>query len=79
MLDDLERAVIDGVNTVKSLCNNPKLVAGAGACEIELAARVQKLANSTKGLEQYAHGSMGKHSKSSHVRLVKMAEAHPPI
>ena len=29
MLDDLERAVIDGVNTVKSLCNNPKLVAGA--------------------------------------------------
>jgi len=54
LLDDLERAIIDGVNTVKSLCKNPNLVAGAGACEIELASRVQKLANSTKGLEQYA-------------------------
>lgn len=53
-LDDLERAIIDGVNTVKNLCIDPRLVPGAGATEISLAAKVAKLANSTKGLEQYA-------------------------
>ena len=53
-MDDLERAIIDGVNTVKNLCIDPRLVPGAGATEISLAAKVAKLANSTKGLEQYA-------------------------
>lgn len=53
-LDDLERAIIDGVNTVKSLCVDPRLVAGAGAVEIGLASKVQNLANTVKGLDQYA-------------------------
>ena len=53
-MDDLERAIIDGVNTVKSLCVDPRLVAGAGAVEIGLASKVQNLANTVKGLDQYA-------------------------
>ena len=53
-LDDLERAVDDGVNTVKTLCNDPRLLPGGGATEIALALRVAKLAEATPGLEQYA-------------------------
>ncbi|KNE59863.1 T-complex protein 1, theta subunit [Allomyces macrogynus ATCC 38327] len=54
MLDDLERAVDDGVNTVKALTKNPAIVAGAGAAEIELARLLQSVAAKTPGLNQYA-------------------------
>ncbi len=54
MLDDVERAIDDAVNTAKVLCKDGRCVAGAGACEMELAHRIQQLAESTPGLEQYA-------------------------
>ena len=37
MLDDLERAIDDGVNTIKTLCRDGRMVPGAGATEINLA------------------------------------------
>lgn len=40
LLDDAERAVDDGVNTVKNLVKDNRLVAGAGATEIYLASRI---------------------------------------
>lgn len=40
MLDDLERAVDDGVNTIKVLCRDKRLVPGAGATEINLAKKI---------------------------------------
>ena len=52
-LDDLERAVDNGTNTVKTLCSDGRLLAGAGACELELALVVAELGQRTKGLEQY--------------------------
>ena len=43
----------DGINAVKTLCGDARLVAGAGACEIELALILGAVAEKTKGLEQY--------------------------
>ncbi|RDA92985.1 hypothetical protein CP533_5526 [Ophiocordyceps camponoti-saundersi (nom. inval.)] len=53
-LDDVERAVDDGVNVVKAITRDPRLVPGAGATEIQLSARIQALADKTAGLSQYA-------------------------
>lgn len=40
MLDDVERAIDDGVNTVKSLVKDNRLVPGAGATEIHIASKI---------------------------------------
>lgn len=54
IMDDVERAIDDGVNTFKCLTRSPKVVAGAGATEIELARRLLSYADTLTGLEQYA-------------------------
>ncbi|KAJ2557464.1 T-complex protein 1 subunit theta [Coemansia sp. RSA 1933] len=53
-LDDAERAVDDGVNVVKALTKDPRLVPGACASEMELARLVQEAADRTAGLNQHA-------------------------
>lgn len=53
-LDNLERAIDDGVNTLKGLLKDPRLVPGAGASEIELARRIQIYGAGLKGLAQHA-------------------------
>ncbi|GAB0132654.1 T-complex protein 1 subunit theta [Epichloe bromicola] len=53
-LDDVERAVDDGVNVVKAITRDPRLVPGAGATEIQLSARIQAHGEKTSGLSQYA-------------------------
>ena len=54
LLEDTERAIDDGVNTVKTLVRDPRMVAGAGATEIYIAAQIQKFAKEQPGLDQYA-------------------------
>lgn len=39
-LDDVERAVDDGVNTIKNMCKDKRLLPGAGATEISLAKKI---------------------------------------
>jgi len=54
ILDDVERAVDDGVNRAKTLGRDSRLVAGAGAVEMEMARRIQAFGESATGLDQYA-------------------------
>ncbi|KAF5473658.1 hypothetical protein F2P56_010257 [Juglans regia] len=49
ILDDLERAIDDGVNTYKAMCRDSRIVPGAAASEIELARRVKELSYKETG------------------------------
>ncbi|KAG2753959.1 T-complex protein 1 [Suillus brevipes Sb2] len=53
-LDDLERAIDDGVNVIKSLIKDPRLVPGAGATELELGKHVEAYGSGMRGLAQRA-------------------------
>lgn len=53
-LDDVERAVDDGVNAYKALCRDARVLAGGGAAEIEVARRLAAFGRKLTGLEQYA-------------------------
>jgi T-complex protein 1 subunit theta len=53
-LDDVERAIDDGVNVVKAITRDPRLVPGAGATEMQLIERITGIAEKTPGLSQYA-------------------------
>ncbi|KAK2714890.1 T-complex protein 1 subunit theta-like [Artemia franciscana] len=54
LLDDVERAVDDGINTFKCITRDGRFVPGAAATEIELARQIAKHADTCPGLEQYA-------------------------
>lgn len=51
LLEDTERAVDDGVNTVKTLVKDNRMIAGAGATEIYLAHHIQKFSKTQPGLD----------------------------
>lgn len=53
-MDDIERAIDDGVNTFKGITRDGRFVPGAGATEIELASQLSTYADTLPGLEQYA-------------------------
>ncbi|KAI1304326.1 T-complex protein 1 subunit theta [Xylaria venustula] len=58
-LDDVERAVDDGVNVVKAITRDPRLVPGAGATELQLVGRIQAFGEKTPGLPQYSIRKFG--------------------
>ncbi|KTW30941.1 T-complex protein 1, theta subunit [Pneumocystis jirovecii RU7] len=53
-LDDLERAIDDGVNLVKAVIKDPRLVPGAGATEMELSKQIFVYADDVSGIFQYS-------------------------
>lgn len=53
-LDDIERAIDDGVNVVKAITRDPKLVPGAGATEMQLIERISAFGERTPELSQYS-------------------------
>ncbi|CAH3169869.1 unnamed protein product [Porites evermanni] len=54
IMDDIERAVDDGVNTFKEITHDDRFVPGAVATEIELAKQISSIGETCAGLEQYA-------------------------
>lgn len=53
-LDDIERCIDDGINSIKGLIQDNQLLPGAGAVEIELVKLITKYGESTPGLLQLA-------------------------
>ncbi len=54
VIDEMERALKDGLGDVSSVIKDKKIVVGAGAVEIELARRLREFSNSLPGREQLA-------------------------
>lgn len=53
-LDDVERAIDDGVNVVKAITRDPRMIPGAGATEMQLIERVSRFGEKTPELSQYS-------------------------
>jgi len=54
VLNDVERAIDDGVHAVKAILEDGRLLPGAGAVELELCKRLKAYADEVMGLDQYA-------------------------
>jgi thermosome len=54
VVDEIERAVKDGLGDVAAVLRDSKVVAGGGAVEIELSKRLREFAQTLKGREQLA-------------------------
>jgi T-complex protein 1 subunit theta len=59
LMDDIGRAIDDGVATFKQLSKDGRLCAGAGAVEIEVGRRLQAHAARCPGLDQYSIRKFG--------------------
>merc|ERR1719298_336644 len=59
IMDDVERAIDDGINVVKSMTKDARFVPGAGAVELRLADAPQQHAEAQPGLDQYAINKFG--------------------
>ncbi|CAG2109287.1 unnamed protein product [Medioppia subpectinata] len=73
IMDDIERAIDDGVNTFKALTRDGRLVAGGGAVEIAMARRIALYAETLPGLEQYSVGKFADSLQSLPVALADNA------
>ena len=54
LMNDVERALDDGINSVRTLCMDGRLLPGAGAVELELSKQLKVFADEDQGLDQYA-------------------------
>ncbi len=54
VMDEMERALKDGLGDVAAVIKDKKIVAGAGAIEMELSKRLREFSNSLGGREQLA-------------------------
>jgi len=54
VIDEIERAIHDGLGDVSAVVKDPKVVAGGGAVEIEVSKRLKEFSKTLKGREQLA-------------------------
>ena len=54
VLDEIERAIKDGLGDISAVIRSGSIVAGAGAVEIELSKRIREFSNTLGGREQLA-------------------------
>jgi len=54
VIDEVERAIKDGIGDIAAALEEGKVVCGGGACEIELARKLREYATQQKGREQLA-------------------------
>ena len=54
VIDEIERALKDGLGDVAAVIKDRKIVAGAGAIEIELSRKIRRFSNTLSGREQLA-------------------------
>jgi len=59
IMDDVERAIDDGINVVKSMTKDARFVPGAGATELLLADALTTFGEAQPGLDQYAINKYG--------------------
>lgn len=59
IMDDVERAIDDGVNVVKSMTHDTRFIPGAGASELRLADAITTYGEAQPGLDQYAINKFG--------------------
>jgi T-complex protein 1 subunit theta len=54
VMNDIERAIDDGINSIRTFCTDGRLLPGAGAVELELSRRLYQYADEVLGIDQYA-------------------------
>jgi len=59
LLDDVERAIDDGINTFRVMLKSPQFLHGAGSTEAYLSNEIEKEAGKISSLEQYSFAKYG--------------------
>ncbi len=60
ILDDIERAIEDGVSAFRNICKDGRFVYGAGATEIQLARELETQGSNITTLDQYSYKQYAK-------------------
>jgi thermosome len=77
VIDEVERAIRDGMGDIASVLKYGKIVAGAGAIEIELAKKLREFSNKLNGREQLAVEEFAKALESLPAALAENAGMDP--
>jgi thermosome len=73
VIDEARRSILDGLHVLKDLINEPLVLGGGGASELEVSKKLMTLAEKTKGKEQLAIKSFAKALESIPTTLVENA------
>lgn len=58
VLNEIERNLHDAMGVARNVLNNPKLVPGGGALEMELSVRLNKMAMEVEGVHQWPYKAL---------------------